>query len=72
MSYDPTITLGNLITLIVIVVGFVASYVRQDMRISWLERWAKDHQLWAEKKETEFIALKISVAQHRAASGLED
>jgi hypothetical protein len=66
MHLIPDITVGNLITLLVIVIGFIVTWTRQDMRIRWLEDWAKKHQEWSEKEHEAFEELRIAFARYNS------
>jgi hypothetical protein len=66
MHIIPDITVGNLLTLIVMVIGFVVTWTRQDMRIKWLESWVGKHQEWADKEHNALEALKLEFARHNA------
>ena len=66
MHLIPDITIGNLVTLFVIVIGFIVTWVRQDMRIKWLEDWAEKHQEWTDREHKDFEELRIAFARYNS------
>jgi len=60
MSFDPTVSLGNLLQLTALVVGFVSAWVRLSTRLTAIE---VEQKLAAQARETHLTSLSALSAQ---------
>jgi hypothetical protein len=70
MDFDPTITLGNIVTIGTLITIAVAGFIRIDLKLGVHERWIQDHAE-CNRKQIEILSevrTKLSYIQGRLES----
>jgi uncharacterized membrane protein YqgA involved in biofilm formation len=69
--FDGTITLGNALTIALILGGFIAQWVRFGAKLEKVEEWIKEHQKCGQKQDDILKELGEAIAFMRGALGIQ-
>lgn len=69
LKFDPSLSLGNIITLAVLLVAFAIAWSKMDARIGDVEKWQVDRQasISEESKTLERLNTTLELLQQRLA-----